>query len=833
VRFKSLTAVAFGPFKDRTIQLAPGMTIVAGPNGAGKSSWHAALFAGLCGMRRGMGARSEDALFKERHQPWDQEKWEVVTEIELDNGQRVELRHDLDGRINCSATDIDLGRDLSSDIMSEGTPDGSRFVGLDRRAFARTACIGQTEILDIVTAADDLQNYLQSAAASTGRDATASAAISAIGNYTGENVGLDRKNSTKPLRAAKETFERCNGQLADAQEAHTHYLARLNERDRLENDARKLEREYALADALHTQAVAEELDTKFARAKRLCADLGPDAPATLDDDQKLATDVAAALSASEELRPPSIGEDPAAIKAELAVLPVETNGDTKPSPLILATNENLAEVEAAAAEHALHKPSGPAHDPLPVSSSAPIPVEAFAAVGLAIVIGVAFFLAHQPVAAAVAAMLLIIFAVWVAVRARSNPREAAPDGPDRSEMSEWSSRAKHHEDQMWRLRTSLAEALSSRGYAVTGDLATVCRQYTDDCAVRDKNAAALVRKPDLERRLEVAEASETQRREYNSRRSELNAHLEVLAGRCAVEAKGGALLGGLRDWQRRRAQRLKELQKAIVGWEELRNLLQGDTLEALESETLAKARELDALRSALRVEEREAFRRAKGAPTAQNLRALREQVKAARSAADKEAGDVEAMVRTLPSVAEATEAASQSAAELERIERLGSTLDTAREFLERAQETVHRSIAPVLAASLEKWLPIVTNGLYTRGAVDPQTLNVRVRSDAGDWRDAVLLSHGTAEQVYLLLRIAMVDHLTAASSESCPLLCDDITAHCDPVRTAAIMDLLHRMSQLRQIIVFAQQPSIAQWAATNLDVARDRIEMLDQTLIRA
>ena len=830
MRFKSLTAVAFGPLKDRTLQLAPGMTIVAGPNGAGKSSWHAALYAGLCGMRRGMGGRSEDAVFKERHQPWDQDKWEVVTEIELDNGQRVELRYDLDGRINCSATDVDLGRDLSNEIMSEGMPDGSRFVGLDRRAFAKTACIGQTEILDIVRAADDLQNYLQSAAASTGRDATASAAISAIGNYTSENVGLDRKNVTKPLRAAKETFERCNAQLVDAQEAHSQYLDRLNERDRLENDALKLGRECALADALHTQAVAEELDTKFQRAKRLSADLGPESPATLEDDQELATDVAAALSASEELRPPSIGEDPVAIKAELAVLPVEANGDTTPSPLILAANTNLAEVEAAAAEHALHKPSGPSHDALVMPSTAPIPVEAFAALGLAIVIGVAFFLAHQPVAAAVAAMLLVIFAVWVAIRARSSPREAAPD---RSEMFDWNSRAKHHEDQLWRLRASLAEALSSRGYTATGDLATLCRQYTDDCAVREKNAAALLRKPDLVRRLQAAEASETQRREYNSRRSELNARLEELARRCAVEAKGGALLSGLRDWQRRRAQRLKGLQTAIVGWEELRNLLQGHTLEALESETLAKARELDALRSALPVEERETLKRAKRAPTAQDLRALRDEVKAARSAADKEAGDVEAMVRTLPIVAEAKEAASLAATELERIERLGSTLDTAREFLERAQEAVHRSIAPVLVASLEKWLPIVTNGLYTRGAVDPQTLNVRVRSDAGDWRDAVLLSHGTAEQVYLLLRVAMVDHLTAASSESCPLLCDDITAHCDQVRTAAIMDLLHRMSHARQIIVFTQQPSIVRWAGKHLDVARDRIEMLDRTLIRA
>jgi DNA repair ATPase RecN len=47
------------------------------------------------------------------------------------------------------------------------------------------------------------------------------------------------------------------------------------------------------------------------------------------------------------------------------------------------------------------------------------------------------------------------------------------------------------------------------------------------------------------------------------------------------------------------------------------------------------------------------------------------------------------------------------------------------------------------------------------------------------------------------------------------------------------MDLLHRMGSARQIIVFAQQPSIARWAAKHLSVARDRIETLDRTLIRA
>ncbi len=97
--------------------------------------------------------------------------------------------------------------------------------------------------------------------------------------------------------------------------------------------------------------------------------------------------------------------------------------------------------------------------------------------------------------------------------------------------------------------------------------------------------------------------------------------------------------------------------------------------------------------------------------------------------------------------------------------------------------------------------------------------------------DAMLLSHGTAEQVYLLLRIAMVKHLTRASAESCPLILDDITAHCDDVRAVAIMDLLHRMSRDRQIIVFSQQRSILEWANEHLDAGRDRLEQLDASLI--
>ena len=143
MRFESVRAYAFGPFRNKTLELAPGMNVVYGPNEAGKSSWHAALYAGLCGRRRARGTKKRDAEFAERHKPWDGDTtWDVGAIINLDDGRRVELRHDLAGGVDSSARDVDLaGLDYANEIMSEGAPDGARWLGLDRRSFVMTACI--------------------------------------------------------------------------------------------------------------------------------------------------------------------------------------------------------------------------------------------------------------------------------------------------------------------------------------------------------------------------------------------------------------------------------------------------------------------------------------------------------------------------------------------------------------------------------------------------------------------------------------------------------------------------------------------------------------------
>ena len=105
MRFESVKAYSFGPFRNQTLELAPSMNVVFGPNEAGKSSWHAAIYAGLCGMRRTRGRMLKgDAEFTDLHKPWDSDtSWEVGAIIKLDDGRRIELRHDLAGGVDSSA----------------------------------------------------------------------------------------------------------------------------------------------------------------------------------------------------------------------------------------------------------------------------------------------------------------------------------------------------------------------------------------------------------------------------------------------------------------------------------------------------------------------------------------------------------------------------------------------------------------------------------------------------------------------------------------------------------------------------------------------------------
>ena len=165
MRFEAVNAFSFGALKSAELRARAGAQRgVGAERGLGSPTWHAAVYAGLCGVARGKGGpRKQDEDFKHRHSPWDGDAWEVGATIRLHDERRVILRHDLAGKVDCAAMDADLGTDYSNEVIYDGAPDGSRWLGLDRRSFLATACIRQAELLAVLEEPGLLQQYVERA----------------------------------------------------------------------------------------------------------------------------------------------------------------------------------------------------------------------------------------------------------------------------------------------------------------------------------------------------------------------------------------------------------------------------------------------------------------------------------------------------------------------------------------------------------------------------------------------------------------------------------------------------------------------------------------------
>ena len=98
------------------------------------------------------GASAEDRRFRDRHRPWDAGgAWAVSAVVALEDGRRVELRQDLATKIDCRASDADrAGRDYTNEILHDGAPDGSRWLGLNRKTFVAASSVRQAQILGLL-----------------------------------------------------------------------------------------------------------------------------------------------------------------------------------------------------------------------------------------------------------------------------------------------------------------------------------------------------------------------------------------------------------------------------------------------------------------------------------------------------------------------------------------------------------------------------------------------------------------------------------------------------------------------------------------------------------
>jgi hypothetical protein len=913
MRIEKVVARAFGPFRNEELKLAPGMTVIGGPNEAGKSTWHAALRLAMTGLRRGKGpGTAAERLLAERHRPWDgTDAWAVEARIRLADGRLIDISQDLAGKVDCRAVDVGLGRDVSHEIL-DGTPDASRWLGLNRDAFASTISVSQAQIMAVTEAADELQEQMQRAAASHGTDATAAEAISRLEQFRRDAVGVDRVGARGPLRAAKDRMAALEARLAEARRQHEEYLDRSAELDVAERRVADARRAALRAEGLLAALHASEARRRHAEAAQLAArHHGP--PPTLAARDAVADQVAGALDAW-DARPQLVsleGPSVADLEAELAGLPSDVvPGDLEPHESVRDALRALDVAEGARAQ--LSEEPQVAEEPLPdveersvrelarrmretqlpsaarleeelaaarlavAAARSPLVVPLLAGAGLAILAGVGLLVAGQALAGVA---LLVLGAVagaagWLtgngaraaatrqeradaalrpyreALVASAGDRAAAEAearaaglpadsvaldeladrlasaaatrraGLDRAgRRDELAARAE-------RATSLLREALASRGVTPAGDARAAYRDYAAACAERAATAAAAARRPPLLREIEARRAAERSATAARAGHEAAEGRLRDVATRVDIDATAdpSTLVDQLRAWQAARGEEMRRSEVAVEEWHRLQSLLDDGTLEDLERR--AAGREAAAAAAAAELGEPLSAPGVAQPELEASVARTKAALVAESSAHDALRGNLEARRDALPDVAEAEESVLGARQELARVQALAATLDRTLALLRSAEERVHRSLAPVLAAGIGRWLPAVCQGAYVDVTVDPADLSVRVKESAtGTWREARLLSEGTREQIYLLLRVAMAENLVT-NGEVAPLLLDEVTVQSDVVRKGQLLDVLHRLSAERQVILFTHDDDVIGWAGRRLDGERDATVLL-------
>jgi exonuclease SbcC len=918
MRIEQVLADSFGPFSEAELDLAPDFTIVYGVNESGKTTWHAALFAALCGMRRSRGRPAkEDEDFAALHKPWDRQGWRVRAVIRLEDGRRIELHQDLEGRVDCWARDLVLGRDVSHEVMN-GTPDASRWLGLDRRSFLATACIQQADLLGILTNPGLLQEHLQRAAATAGEtDATAAAAISRIEEFKREHVGADMVHSRKPLRAAKSSVETAERALRDVREAHANFSDLAARADRARKRADESERELAILKAAVEEREAEQLRERLDRARGLAARYPEGPPAGPADNEDLGMEVAAALRGWES-RPSPVertGPTSSEIRRDLEGLPAMPSGDLEPDPDVVAAHEAYRRAVQAidllgAAPPA---PAVPAtgglgdqallemardlelqEPPLDPSLEARAR-EARAALGSAptgsrrlppligatvtLIGGVILAASHLVVAGITAIGVAVLLVAWAVVsagrssraqlvamkrvqeaeaalgaqrfhvdevrsrrrlaqeRARSAGIPADPAALRRASdelalarkaeerLAEWRSKHMHLRSELSSAAEHLGAALRSRDAQLGDAPDRDFEAYLGVCQGRTRTARAAQRRPALEAALRTCTQLEHAASEADRKRADAATQLHDLAGKIGADAPNDEVAAeALTAWQASHVEKLQQTEVALREWAELENILDGRSLADFES--LVQARAEGARNSAKGLDPVDIAAQIVEEDGRIQLETTRKRAADDRREADRLAGSAETESARLPSVSEAEETLAAARRELERVVRLEQTLAATLTLLRNAQDQVHRDIAPVLAATVQAWLPELTAGRYVQVTVDPASLDVLVQMKDGRRRRARHLSQGTREQIYLLLRVALAEHL-AKPGEVIPLILDDVTVQCDTPRTARLLEILHQVSRERQIILFTQEDDVLQWAEAHLDPPADRLIRLE------
>ena len=131
---------------------------------------------------------------------------------------------------------------------------------------------------------------------------------------------------------------------------------------------------------------------------------------------------------------------------------------------------------------------------------------------------------------------------------------------------------------------------------------------------------------------------------------------------------------------------------------------------------------------------------------------------------------------------------------LDKLKKRAEEYNLAKEILEEAYTEMKKNITPKFNQSLSKNIEKISNGKYKNIIIND---NITVELEDGRYVPAESLSIGTIEQIYLSLRLAIMNEIT---KEKLPVMLDEAFAYYDDKRLEAALEFLSKIDN--QVIIF-------------------------------
>ncbi|MCL5773795.1 MAG: AAA family ATPase [Firmicutes bacterium] len=816
MRIGKIKIRAFGRLADKEFDFSAGFNVVYGLNEAGKTTLMQSIAALLYGFPDSRKTKSLDEDIRRKYEPWDGAGFSGSLQCALEDGRKFQIERDFNEKKPLTQVfDLTSSRDATSnyDLGRKGNIEFAKtHLGISREGFLSTAFVSHGQIEKLSNSAE-VGSALQSLTDTSSGDSTAKTALQKIDKLK-KAIGMGERGEKLPLAVAVKTSAELEKQIEEIESKRRTLAEDLSRTVFLEEELKKLSEEEKKFEYLVILKKKENFDSRLKEIRsiesrltqlkeereRLNAETGKFNKFRVLADwgnyekfkaefMKCYENVGSAMDKFRQAEA-KLKNEVCQIDEMEALQKRFENVSRWSFEEVKKKDEKLKEKQLLIEEkRAILRENEKLLKPSP---------------GLFVSIVLAF------IGILVCGILIFTgkYLPWLAV-----PLISLAAGV--SGFFYFKSKQKINLERLETLRTgilSLGEeenslrkdftvSLASYGFNTLEDFEKTYMRFLDEKAVMQEY---LILKKDMESAQEnMRKAREMVLQKvldagYKDATPEVLSQInEGIAGYKDISA-------GLEANQReiRKEDELKEMRSG------------GKSIEEMEKElTLIEGR-LDSLKAS-----NEACASLAAGENLEELERKRAEILRQKTDKEKEHGVIAERIRnfagTADEKAELEEKLSYWDERKRKLELFRDALLTAEKFISESAEEVHRNFMPHLRTELDRYIGRITDGRYIEAFIDSNTFAVSVKIPGKETpMKTDVLSFGTREQIYLLLRIA-ISRLLSKSRERLPLILDDPFVHYDENRLKLMIAFMLEISKENQIILFTRDKSILSWVESH------------------